>query len=85
MLCKENGPKPVCWKGIEAIVFRTVGDHLTLWESVLAEELQRRPEESARVARCWDDPAFFTPFVAFFYLRIGRPSTPMEAYLRFIH
>ena len=25
---------------------------------------------------------FFTPFVPFFDLRIGRPSTPMETYLR---
>ena len=29
-----------------------------------------------------DDPAFFTPFVPFFDPRMGRPSTPMETYLR---
>ena len=29
-----------------------------------------------------DDPAFFAPFVAFFNPRLGRPSTPMEVYLR---
>lgn len=29
-----------------------------------------------------DDPAFFAPFVTFFDLRIGRPSTPLETYLR---
>ena len=100
MLCKEDGPKPLCWKGIEAIVFRTVGDHPTLWESVLAGELQRRPGVRSGGALL-DDPAFFTPFVAFFdprlhswpnsvagqhpIPRMGRPSTPMEAYLRFIH
>jgi IS5 family transposase len=31
-----------------------------------------------------DDSAFFAPFVAFFDARIGRPSTPMETYLRLI-
>ncbi|WP_206749148.1 ISNCY-like element ISRjo3 family transposase, partial [Rhodococcus opacus] len=29
-----------------------------------------------------DDPAFFAPFVPYFDPRIGRPSTPMETYLR---
>ena len=29
-----------------------------------------------------DDPAFLAPFVPFFDPRIGRPSTPMETYLR---
>jgi hypothetical protein len=59
-------------------VFRTVGDQCSLWESVLPEELQRLPEELARVDALLDDPAFFTPFVPFFDPRIGRPSTPME-------
>jgi transposase, IS5 family len=69
-------------EGIEAIVFRTVGDQCSLWESVLPEELRRLPEELARVDALLDDPVFFTPFVPFFDLRIGRPSTPMETYLR---
>ena len=29
-----------------------------------------------------DDPVFFAPFVPFFDPRLGRPSTPMEVYLR---
>lgn len=29
-----------------------------------------------------DDPVPFTPFVPFFDERMGRPSTPMETYLR---
>jgi hypothetical protein len=29
-----------------------------------------------------DDPVFFAPFVPFFDPRLGRPSTPMEIYLR---
>ncbi|MGH9248513.1 MAG: ISNCY family transposase [Acidimicrobiales bacterium] len=63
-------------------MFRTVGDQLSLWESVLPEELLRLPEELARVDAMLDDPVFFAPFVPFFDPRIGRPSTPMETYLR---
>jgi transposase, IS5 family len=69
-------------EGIEAIVLRTVGVQPSLWESVLPEELQRLPEELSRVDVLLDDPAFFTPFVPFFDPRMGRPSTPMETYLR---
>ena len=39
-------------------------------------------EELARVDALLDDPAFFAPFVPFFDPRMGRPSTPMETYLR---
>jgi transposase, IS5 family len=63
-------------------VFRTVGDQSSLWESVLPEELLRLPDELARVDAMLDDSAFFAPFVPFFDPRIGRPSTPMETYLR---
>ena len=40
------------------------------------------PDELARVDALLDDPVFFAPFVPFFDPRIGRPSTPMETYLR---
>lgn len=63
-------------------MLRTVADQPTLWESILPEELRRLPVELARVDALLDDPRFFTPFVAFFDPRIGRPSTPMETYLR---
>src|SRR6478752_5487552 len=38
--------------------------------------------ELARVDVLLDDPAFFAPFAAHFDARIGRPSIPMETYLR---
>jgi transposase, IS5 family len=69
-------------EGIEAIVFRTVGDRVSLWEAVLPSELLKLPEELARVDALLDDPVFFAPFVPFFDPRVGRPSTPMETYLR---
>jgi IS5 family transposase len=82
VLSREDGLKALMQEGIEAIVFRTVGDQCSLWASLLPEEVRRLPEELARVDALPDDPAFFAPFVAFFDPRIGRPSTPMETYLR---
>ena len=63
-------------------MFRTVGDQESLWEALLPEQVRRLPEELARVDTLLDDEAFFAPFVVFFDPRIGRPSTPMETYLR---
>jgi len=64
------------------LVFRTVADQVSLWEAVLPPELLRLPEELARVDALLDDEVFFGPFEPFFDPRIGRPSTPMEVYLR---
>jgi IS5 family transposase len=53
-----------------------------LWEAVLPEEVLRLSEELAQVDALLDDSAFFAPFVPFFDPRVGRPSIPMEVYLR---
>jgi transposase, IS5 family len=63
-------------------VFRTVGDQVSLWEVTLPAELLVLPVELAAVDALLDDVAFFVPFVSYFDPRIGRPSTPMEIYLR---
>ncbi len=62
-------------------MLRTLGDPVSLWESLPAEVL-RLPEQLARVDALLDDPAFFAPFVPFFSLTAGRPPAPMECYLR---
>jgi len=69
-------------EGVEAIVFRTIGDRPSLWESRLPPEVLRLPEELARVDALLDDPAFFAPFAPCFHPVLGRPSTPVERYLR---
>jgi IS5 family transposase len=69
-------------EGIEAIVFRTIGDRPSPWESRLPPEVLRLPEELARVDALLDDPAFFAPFAPHFHPVLGRPSTPVEWYLR---
>ncbi len=63
-------------------MFRTIGDRPSLWESRLPAELLRLPAELARVDAYLDDPAFFAPFAPYFHPVLGRPSTPVECYLR---
>ncbi len=63
-------------------MFRTVGDQPSLWDSVLPDELLVLPSELARVDALLDDERFFAPFAPFFDPEIGRPSIPMETYLR---
>ena len=63
-------------------MFRTIGDRPSLWESLLPAELLRLPEELARVDALLDDPVFFAPFAPYFHPVLGRPSTPVEWYLR---
>ena len=63
-------------------MLRTVADQPSLWEAILPDELRQLPTELARIDVLLDDPVFFAPFVPFFDPRMGRPSTPMETYLR---
>jgi IS5 family transposase len=63
-------------------VLRTVNDQPTLWDAVLPPELLVLPVELGRVDVLLDDAVFFAPFAAYFDARIGRPSIPMETYLR---
>jgi transposase, IS5 family len=63
-------------------VLRALGDRVSLWESLLPAEVLWLPDELARVDGLLDDPVFFAPFVPFFSLTAGRPSTPVEGYLR---
>ena len=63
-------------------MFRTVNDQPTLWDAILTAELLVLPAELARVDALLDDAVFFALFAAYFDARIGRPSIPMETYLR---
>jgi len=69
-------------EGIEVIMFRTIGDGPSAWELLLPAEVLRLPEDLARVDALLDDPAFFAPFARYFHPVLGRPSTPVECYLR---
>jgi transposase, IS5 family len=53
-----------------------------LWESLLPREALVMPAELVRVDELLDDPVFFDPFRPFFSVLFGRPSIPMETFLR---
>ena len=63
-------------------MLRTRNGQPSLWESVLPEICLRLPVELERVDVWLDDDRFFAPFVPHFSPRMGRPSIPMETYLR---
>ena len=63
-------------------MFRTISGPVPAWESLLPAELLQLPEELARVDALLDDPVFFAPFAPYFHPVLGRPSTPIECYLR---
>jgi IS5 family transposase len=66
-----------------AIVLRTkVDPQPTLWEAILPPEFLALPPGLEQIDRLLDDPIFFEPFGPFFHPVIGRPSIPMETYLR---
>ena len=63
-------------------MLRTVCPQPTLWDSILPECARGLPSGLVEVDRLLDDPRFFVPFVAFFSASQGRPSIPMETYVR---
>jgi IS5 family transposase len=63
-------------------MLRTRNDQPTLWQSMLPEELLRLPTELARVDALLDDERFFASFRGYFDATFGRPSIPVETYLR---
>jgi len=54
----------------------------SLWESILPEVCLRMPPELVAVDALLDDPVFFEPYRAHFDPVMGRPSVPVETYLR---
>jgi transposase, IS5 family len=63
-------------------VLRTVNAQPTLWESFLPEMCLGLPAELEAVDRLLDDPVFFSPYRKHFHPIFGRPSVPIETYLR---
>src|SRR3954469_7194578 len=71
-----------CWHVRDSVMLRTRNVQPSLWESVLPEVCLRLPVELERVDAWLDDERFFAPFVPHFSARMGRPSIPLETYLR---
>src|SRR5438876_846717 len=62
---------------------RAVGE--SLWESVLPAELRELPAELAKVDAILDDDRFLAPFRSRLTATIGRPTIPIETYLRLMY
>ena len=56
-----------------------------MWESLLPEEFRRLPPDLSAIDLLLDDPVFFEPFFPYFDPQFGRPSIPIETYLRLMH
>jgi transposase, IS5 family len=63
-------------------VLRTICPQPTLWDAILPAECLSLPAGLADIDALLDDPRFFEPFRPFFDPARGRPSIPMETYLR---
>ena len=57
----------------------------SLWESVLPAELRELPAELGKVDAILDDDRFLAPFRARLTARTGRPTIPIETYLRLMY
>lgn len=57
----------------------------SLWEAVLPAELRELPPELAKVDEILDDDRFLAPFRSRLTSRIGRPTIPIESYLRLMY
>jgi IS5 family transposase len=63
-------------------MLRTLNAQPTLWDALLPEMCLGLPAELEAVDRLLDDPVFFEPFRVHFHATLGRPSIPIETYLR---
>jgi IS5 family transposase len=60
-------------------------NQVTLWDLVLPVDLLELPEELAKVDQWLDDERFFKPYLEKFNQRLGRPSVPVETFLRLLY
>lgn len=63
-------------------MLRTTNPQQTLWEAILPEPCRLLPAELAAVDRLLDDPVFLAPLATHFHATLGRPSIPLDTYLR---
>jgi IS5 family transposase len=57
----------------------------TLWEQMLPEQIRLMGAELERIDALLDDPRFLAPFVGRFACPIGRPTIPIDSYLRLMY
>jgi IS5 family transposase len=63
-------------------MLRTTNPQHSLWEAILPDACLGLPAQLARADALLDDPRFLAPLASHFDPRIGRPSVPLDTYLR---
>lgn len=58
---------------------------ITLWEAVMPSELLTLNNELTKVDIFLDDKVFIAPFLERFNTRIGRPTIPVETFIRLMY
>src|SRR6185437_2526031 len=62
---------------------RSLGE--SLWEAVLPQELRELPPELAKIGEVLDQDRFLAPFRSRLTASTGRPTIPIETYLRLMY
>src|SRR6266545_2830169 len=78
----KESPRSVVLQRIGGSVLRTTNPQPSLWEAILPAGILGLPAELARVDALLDDPGFLAPFAAHYDPVLGRPSVPIDTYLR---
>ncbi|GMA60214.1 ISNCY family transposase [Alicyclobacillus fastidiosus] len=63
-------------------MLRTHQNQVTLWDSILPESLLSLPAELERIDQILNDERFMWPFLENFNTTMGRPTVPVQTYLR---
>jgi transposase, IS5 family len=63
-------------------MLRTTNPQHSLWEAILPEPCLGLPAELAKVDALLDTPGFLAPLAGHFDPHLGRPSIPLDTYLR---
>ena len=66
-------------------MLRVDNKQISIFEYMLPEELKKLPDELAMVDSFLNDEKFIEPFVEHFHKTLGRPSTPVQVYLRMMY
>lgn len=66
-------------------MLRLRNSQLTVWDFALPAEILELKEELAKVDVLLDDEKFLAPFIEKFNTKIGRPTVPVETYLRLMY
>jgi transposase, IS5 family len=80
-MAKES-PRSLVLQRIGGKVLRTTNPQPSLWETILPVELLGLPAELGRVDALLDDPGFLAPFATHYDPVLGRPSVPIDTFLR---